>query len=141
MSEKSDIARPGPLRTIAQRSLLLWALMTALVGALGGPVDVQIGMTAGAALAVANFLLQGLTLRGMLSHRDTAKTIMAALYPARYAMIGTAAWMILSNAEALRIQVPAFLGGLSVIYLSITLGGVMDYLAQRRAQTAATATR
>lgn len=133
MSEKSDTARPGPLRTVSQRSLLLWALMTALTGALGGPVEAQIGLSAGAALAVANFLLQGLTLRGMLSHRDTAKVLMAALYPARYVLVGLAAWLVLSNAEALRVQVPAFLGGLSVIYLSITLGGVMDYLAQRRA--------
>lgn len=141
MSEKSDTARPGPLRTVAQRSLLLWAFMTALTGALGGPVEAQIGLTAGAALAVANFLLQGLTLRGMLSHRDTAKVIMAALYPARYVLVGLATWLVLSNAEALRVQVAAFLGGLSVIYLSISLGGLMDYVSQRRAESAATATR
>lgn len=141
MSEKSDIARPGPLRTVVQRSLLLWALMTALTGALGGPVEAQIGLTAGAALAVVNFLLQGLTLRGMLTRRDTAKVIMAVLYPARYAMVGLVAWLVLSNAEALRVQVPAFLGGLSVIYLSISLGGLMDYVANRRSDSAATATR
>ena len=130
-----------PIRTVLAACAVAWVVMVTGAGGIGAGLDVQIGLTLGAALATLNFLLHSATLRAVLRPQRSVAVVFGFLFPLRYLLIGALAAGVILHSERLGAYLSGFCIGLTAVFLAITGIGVRLWVTSRWRETPAFSAR